>query len=76
MTHVYERHEACNEQHCNICHGGLAKCTVCGGAEGSLTTDCPGQRIDPDTDDAVYAGELDYRAGHWVRLKPRRCATC
>ena len=76
MTHVLERHDTCDKDHCNICDGGLALCTVCGGAEGSLATDCPGYRLDPDTDEAVYTGELDYRAGHWIRLKPVRCANC
>jgi hypothetical protein len=29
----------------NIVDGGLAICKVCGGGEGSLTTDCPGEKI-------------------------------
>lgn len=46
---------------CHLCHGGLALCSRCGGAEGSLPTDCPGERMSEEQDKAVYAGELDWR---------------
>lgn len=52
---------------CHLCHGGLAVCTVCGGLEGALPTDCPGERMDTDRIDAVYEGILDYRRNQgWV----------
>lgn len=54
----------------NIAEGGLAVCKVCGGGEGSLTTDCPGEKIPYDKDQAVYAGKTDYREGQgWVSEK-------
>lgn len=46
---------------CNLCT--LAVCKLCGGGEGSLTTECPGEKYDYD---AVYAGVKDYRNGEWV----------
>jgi hypothetical protein len=53
---------------CVLCHGGLALCDVCGGLEGSLPTDCPGERMRRVVEDDVYAGELDYRTGEgWVQ---------
>jgi len=54
----------------NIVEGGLAVCKVCGGGEGSLTTDCPGEKIPYEKDQRVYAGKIDYREGQgWVPEK-------
>lgn len=52
-----------------ICvHVNLFCCRTCGGAEGSLPTDCPGERMDSSAQDAIYAGDLNFIAGHgWVR---------
>lgn len=59
----------CGEGPCNICGGGLAFCTMCNGAEGSLTTDCCGRPITPDEEDKIYKqGSLDFRKGEWVPL--------
>lgn len=44
----------------------LALCGVCGGGEGSLPTECPGERLAPEVEDAVYAGWLDHKAGQWM----------
>lgn len=44
---------------------GLSWCPRCGGAEGSLPTECPGQRMHHLEEQRVYAGHLDYRAGRW-----------
>jgi hypothetical protein len=52
---------------CQFCDGGLFSCTVCGGFEGSLTTDCPGIKVDKKKLDEVYSGDIDYREGRgWV----------
>ncbi|CAG2149944.1 Uncharacterised protein [Ralstonia mannitolilytica] len=68
-NHVYEAHERCsNPGVCPICDGGLSVCTVCGGIEGSLTTECPGVRMSADEQDRVYAGLLDFQGGEWVRV--------
>jgi len=74
MKHAYKTPEECDcdkfDTNCPICDGGLVFCKVCGGFEGGLTTDCPGQNIPMDTNDAVYAGKLDYREGKgWVPEK-------
>jgi len=45
---------------------GLAHCKICGGAEGSLTTACPGRRLAASMDDAVYAGDFDFNGASWV----------
>lgn len=53
---------------CMTCAGGLALCVVCGGAEGSMPTDCPGCAMEPEVAEAVYAGEVDYDAREgWVQ---------
>jgi hypothetical protein len=69
MQHDYERHadhEPDTEICRMICDGGLAVCKVCGGAEGSLTTECPGYQLDPNMLDNIYAGKSDYHAGQWI----------
>ncbi len=65
--HVYKTPQTCNCGHpyCAICEGGLAVCAVCGLAEGSLTSECPGEPS-PVRGNAVYAGLQDYRNGRWV----------
>ena len=55
----------CNEENCRICNGGLAFCLVCQGAEGELTTDCPGDGVTTEQRHAVMMGELDYVNGEW-----------
>ncbi|QRE00495.1 hypothetical protein [Burkholderia phage BCSR129] len=69
--HVFEKHTGCDKDHCHICDGGLAVCIVCGGAEGSLPTKCPGYRMTADQQDEVYAGRLNYtdRRG-WYHADP------
>lgn len=54
MEHIYEKHDACEVQNCPICDGGLLHCTVCGGFEGSLTTDCCGRKITVEEVDRIY----------------------
>lgn len=60
-----------------MCEGGLALCKVCGGAEASLPTDCPGYLMRDVVSTGVQFGELDYlwRRG-WVQEstwdQPRR----
>lgn len=61
-------HTDCSIPHCAICDGGLFVCTVCGGAEGTLTTDCCGGKIGPNLADMIYAGQIDYKDGKWVDL--------
>ena len=74
MKHDFKTPEECTcnkfSTNCPICDGGLAYCKVCGGAEGSLTTDCPGERVNQELDEAVYAGSWDYREGEGWVLKP------
>ena len=48
------------DRSCNICDGGLSLCTVCGGAEGSMPTACPGYKLTREQLDDIYAGKLDF----------------
>lgn len=56
---------------CQVCEGGLALCDVCGGAEASLPTHCPGVRMDQVAESLVQSGYADYRCGVW-EYGPRR----
>ena len=47
-------------KHCTCEHCCLSVCEVCGGAEGSLTTDCPGVHVDHDRQQEIYETTLDY----------------
>lgn len=66
----------CNTRECNgcmLCHGGLALCTECGGFEGAMPTDCPGERIPSFLCDEIYNGALDYRRDQgWVQKQSKR----
>lgn len=50
----------------NIVDGGLAVCKVCGGSEGSLTTECLGVKVTYEQDRAVYRGLMDFAEGRWL----------
>lgn len=69
-THTFEKHTACERDHCHICDGGLAFCTTCHGAEGSLPTECPGERMTERQQDDVHAARLDFIGGAWVNKDP------
>lgn len=76
MTKIYVEHETCPDPGRRmICDGGLALCTVCWGAEGSLATECPGEQMSDEHDEAVYGGELDFVDGAWVKSAPSTFAT-
>lgn len=45
---------------CPCEHCSLAVCAVCGGAEGTLTTDCPGKTIEVERHQELYETNLDY----------------
>jgi hypothetical protein len=47
-------------KHCSCEHCCLAVCEVCGGAEGTLTSDCPGARISGDRLEEIFETNLDY----------------
>lgn len=53
-------------------YGELEYCKNCMGFEGSITTDCPGEKMNSELSDKVYAGNLDYRKDEgWVnKLSP------
>jgi hypothetical protein len=66
MEHVKYKH-SCNSPFCQFCDGGLFACVVCGGFEGSLPTDCPGEKMGEAREEEVYAGAIDFREGKgWV----------
>lgn len=49
---------------------GIAYCSVCGGTEGTLPTDCPGFTLNNFIQEAIYKGGLDFYQGHWSVRKP------
>lgn len=51
---------------CVFCTGGLSACTVCGGAESSMPSTCPGELMDEETSNAVQAQRRDFRGGKWI----------
>lgn len=55
----------CGPYGCNVCN--LFICSVCGGVEGSLATECPGVRLTLEQQDEIYAGILDFKNGGWLR---------
>ncbi len=59
----------CGPYGCNICN--LFICSVCGGGEGSLTTDCCGYKVPYAMDQLVYAGTIDFVEGRWVAQSTR-----
>lgn len=51
---------------------GLLHCKVCNGGEGSLPTDCPGEKMTDERENAVFRGELNYIHGiGWLAVHPR-----
>jgi len=56
----------CSNTGCPYCDGGLAYCTVCKGAEGSLPTECPGEPMGAEKEQLVYDESLDFIGGKWV----------
>ena len=50
---------------CQWCDGGLGFCIVCGGFEGTLPFECPGQKMYPWLKAAVWKGVMDFHDGKW-----------
>lgn len=70
--HVFMTPQDCGcdetkDEKCPVCDRGAAQCKVCGGAEGWLTTDCPGTEVPYELGEKVGKDELDYIEGQgWV----------
>ena len=56
------RQMKCTDKECTgMCHAcTLSCCSVCRGAEGTLTTDCPGVLVSSEVSDMVYNKGLNY----------------
>ena len=69
MNHIrYDCKKKCKNFYCAFCEGGLFACVVCGGFEGTLTTDCPGIRQCDALLELVYMGKIDYHQGRgWIK---------
>jgi len=70
--HVWEKHEHCTKERCMICDGGLALCTVCGGFEGSLLDNCPGEQLTEEQHDWNYKKFLTMTAAEMAKHKQHR----
>lgn len=55
----------CIEQQCIFCDGELSLCTVCNGAEGTLTTHCCNRKITDIEEELIYQGYLDFKNNKW-----------
>jgi hypothetical protein len=55
--------------HCMFCEGGLSLCIVCGGFEGTLSTQCAGVKLTEEQLDLVYAQMLDFNQNRWWSVK-------
>lgn len=63
LEHTYI--DNCDNPDCDSCPlCTLTICKVCGGSEGSLTTECSGENS-YQKDEDVYSGQLDFRYGKW-----------
>jgi hypothetical protein len=69
--HTPTVHTRCRVYQCSICEGGLFVCLVCGLAEASLTTDCPGRHVSSQHVGEILHGRLDYAGGAWFDLDPQ-----
>ena len=54
------KHELCDRD------DGLAYCQICGGAEGTLPTDCPCYKIPEPMQLLVWGGKIDFVVDKWV----------
>lgn len=75
MEHRFVEHKgSCpNGYGCPICDGGLALCEVCGCFEGSLPSECPGEKVSEERQTSIYNGKIDFRGGKWVRAVSPAC---
>jgi hypothetical protein len=64
MKHSYYKCQ-CNRVGCQFCDGGLVACTICDGAEGTLTKECCGRLLTKEEENNIYDRRLDYENGHW-----------
>jgi hypothetical protein len=46
----------------------LAHCKICGGAEGTLPTDCPCYRIPMSMQQLVWDRKIDFIVDQWVEV--------
>lgn len=73
----FHKWHRCNDHECFVCSGGLSACVRCGGGEGSLPTDCPGERMSYETERAVCADSVDYVRGlGWIGYAKTGRFTC
>lgn len=66
--HYLGHHRNCDINFCAICEGGLSHCIVCGGLEGTLTTNCCGRQLTKEEEEQIYGERsLDFRYGIWMQ---------
>lgn len=74
MEHTWFKCNGKHDRHCIFCDGGLSMCTVCGGIESSLTSECVGHKLSEEILDSVYKEGKDYHHGQWH--EPKHCEAC
>ena len=63
IEHIYHK---CNEENCSLCDTGLLICDVCGCAEGTLASECPGTLVPNSVQESIYNGTKEFINGRWV----------
>ena len=72
MEHeFYQCPDGCTVEHCGFCEGGLQVCTECGGAESTLTMDCPGEQLSEMQAKQIQMGLLDFYDERWLHESQR-----
>lgn len=60
--------EKCNQ--CNYdSHWELFMCAVCGGAEGTLPSECPGRLLTQEEEDGIYHKGWNFKNDQWMKGK-------
>lgn len=73
VTTGHREADWCTCEGAGRCMGcNLFLCDVCGGAEGSLPTHCPGRKMTSEEGDDVYAGKVDFKDGRWIKTGEER----
>lgn len=65
MKREHVQHK-CTKENCYPCSAGLFLCDVCGGTEGSLTTECPGLiSMSFEQHELIRYKKIDFYNGKW-----------
>jgi len=64
--HTYLKHTGCHVENCVICDGDIHYCTVCEGADASLSTHCIGRPL-TDNEEICLTQGGDFKNDKWEK---------